>query len=105
MSEATQKTASPEKKGDRHLYSLRGYPLDASRPYILWFPSTSCRYGAEAVTTACCMRLYTARGQELRELVRWPSEAVDCQPVPTASEGHRTKPQIVTACGIEEHSS
>ena len=43
---------------------------------------------------------YTARGQELRELVRWPSEAVDCQPVPTASEGHRTKPQIVTACGI-----
>ncbi|MEE8450865.1 MAG: hypothetical protein V3R99_03090 [Thermoguttaceae bacterium] len=25
------------------------------------------------------------------EMVRWPSEAVDLQPVPTASEGHRTR--------------
>jgi solute:Na+ symporter, SSS family len=34
-------------------------------------------------------------------MVRWPSEAVDCQPVSTASEGHRTKPQISTGCGTE----
>ena len=27
-------------------------------------------------------------------MVRWPSEAVDRQPVPTASEGHRTKPLL-----------
>ena len=33
-------------------------------------------------------------------MVRWPSEAVDRQPVRTASEGHRTKPQISTGCGI-----
>jgi len=33
-------------------------------------------------------------------MVRWPSEAVDRQPVPTASEGHRTKPQISTGCGM-----
>ena len=33
-------------------------------------------------------------------MVRWPSEAVDRQPVPTASEGHRTEPQIVTGCGM-----
>ncbi len=33
-------------------------------------------------------------------MVRWTSEAVDRQPVPTASEGHRTKPRISTGCGI-----
>ena len=32
-----------------------GYPHNASYPYILWFPSTSCRYGVEAVVTACCI--------------------------------------------------
>ena len=33
-------------------------------------------------------------------MVRWPSEAVDLQPVPTASQRHRTKPQVSTVCGI-----
>ena len=33
------------------------------------------------------------------ELVRWPSEAVGTGWQSTASEGHRTKPQIVTGCG------
>jgi len=33
-------------------------------------------------------------------MVRWPSEAVDRQPVPTASDGHRTKPQISTGCRL-----
>jgi len=33
-----------------------GYPLNASDPYILLFPSTSCRYGTAVVATACCIR-------------------------------------------------
>ena len=43
--------------------------------------------------------LYYVRS-EIAEMVRWPSEAVDRQAVPTAWEGHRTKPQIMTASGI-----
>jgi len=33
-------------------------------------------------------------------MVRWPSEAVDRQSEPTASEGHRTKRRIMTASRI-----
>ena len=37
-------------------FKKRGYPLNASAPYILWFPSTICLYGSESVITACCIR-------------------------------------------------
>ena len=44
---------------------------------------------------------YTQRGHNLRKPVRWPSEAVALGwRFSTASEGHRTKPQFVTACSI-----
>ena len=47
------------------------------------------------------IRLYTQRGHNLRKPVRWPSEAVALGwRFSTASEGHRTKPQFVTACSI-----
>jgi hypothetical protein len=39
---------------DSYIYE-RGYPVNASAPYILCFPSTIWRYGTEAVATACCM--------------------------------------------------
>ena len=48
--------------------------------------------------------LYCSRSG-IAEIVRWPSEAVDLQsPVPTASEGHRTKPQIPTVRSIRPKS-
>jgi hypothetical protein len=37
---------------------------------------------------------------EIAEMVRWRCEAVDRQSVPTASEGHRTEPQILTASSL-----
>ena len=45
---------------------------------------------------------YTQRGNNLRKPVRWPSEAVALGwRFSTASEGHRTKPQFVTAWSIK----
>ena len=49
----------------------------------------------------CWSFVYTQRGHNLRKPVRWPSEAVALGwRFSTASEGHRTKPQFVTACSI-----
>jgi hypothetical protein len=40
---------------------------------------------------------YVYRGRSIvAETVRWPFEAIDRQPVPVASVGHRIKPQIST---------
>jgi len=33
-------------------------------------------------------------------MVRWASEPVDRQTVPTGSEAHRTKPRVMPASGI-----
>ena len=45
------------------------------------------------------VQLYCSRSG-VAEMVRWPSEAVGTGWRSTASEGHRTKPRILTGCGI-----
>jgi hypothetical protein len=41
--------------GQLPIINKRGYPLDASAPYILLWPRPRSRYGVTAVAVACCM--------------------------------------------------
>ncbi len=45
-----------ESSYDIVLIAQRGYPLNASSPYMLCFLWTICRYGNGAVITACSIR-------------------------------------------------